>query len=322
MRCVKKRFFWWIYALCISAVALWLCYSTPFFAEIVNKSGVKVVDFENLKKDYLKDNIYYVAESDVDCIRYDSGLFEKLSVSGWAFCETEGDTSNRHVALVFNNENLTYELTPYVIYRWDVPNAVRLQLNRPDMKFTDNTGYSRRFSLLDIRDGIYDIYLCCWENETNHGMADLYRQLIKDGSNVQVVDWIAIPLDNPISATQNTQSLGYLDRVTVEGNEIKLSGWEFALNQDAISQRVYVEITDPNGNVAQYPAKMRTRTDVSTAYNNPLYAQSGYMTIFQGENFLDGTYTIRVFVENGGEVWQSKQYTAIKTGDSVEVQHG
>lgn len=309
-----------LYCFGMAIVAIWLCISTSLIARMVNGTYFKKVNFESVRKMYLKDYIYYNLSSNVDYITYDGDLLETLTVSGWAFCDTTEDYTGRHALLILKSPRCTYEIPLYTGGRFDVPIDMRRRLNRPDMKIAPNTGIVRNCSLLEIEDGVYDIYLCCWENETNHGMSDLFYQLTKKGSDVQITPWRTSALEEQVQATQEEESLGYLDGVTIKDDLVSVYGWEFIPDKDTVGQSVYVELTDSNGNTAQYPSKMKSRSDVAKAYENQIYAQSGYMTTFAKDSLQDGVSTVRVFVQNDGTVSRSKQYSIIRDGDEITVQ--
>lgn len=320
---MKKRsiIFIIIYLIGMSAIVGWICLSNKIVAKINNKEAVREVDFETERDFYLQDHIYYVAVSNVDYIRYDGGMFDKLTVNGWAFCETEEDNTNRKVSFLLKSMDKCYELIPYITIRADVPMNVPVDLNRPDMKINSNVGYARQFSLLDVKNGTYDLYLCCWENDTNHGIADLLYQLNKQEENVDIYIWRAKALDALLEVTQDIQTIGYLDKISTLDDYFVVYGWEYIPDKNCSSQEVYVEITDIDGTAKQYAAKMLTRADVARLYNNPYYAQSGYQSNIPLSDFTDGKYIVRILVENEGEIWQSKEYKMqIKEGVASKVE--
>lgn len=322
MKMKKRRIiFIVIYLIGMSAIVGWICISNKIISKINNKEAIREVDFETERDFYLQDHIYYVAISNVDYIRYDGGMFDKLSVSGWAFCETEEDNSNRKVSFLLKSTDKCYEIIPYIAIRTDVPINVPVDLNRPDMKISSNTGYVRQFSLVDVMNGTYDLYLCCWENDTNHGMADLLYQLEKKEEDVSIFIWHARELDTLLGITQAEQTIGYLDKVAILDDYIVVYGWEYVPNKNCDTQKVFVELTDINGISKQYEARMLTRADVAKVYNNPYYAQSGYQSNIPLSDFSDGKYIVRILVENEGEVCQSKEYKMqIKEGVASKVE--
>ena len=102
---MKKRniIFIVIYLIGMLVIVGWICLSNKIISKMNNNETVRVVDFETEWDFYLQDYIHYVAVSGVDYIRYDGGMFDKLSVSGWAFCETEEDNANRKVSLLLKS---------------------------------------------------------------------------------------------------------------------------------------------------------------------------------------------------------------------------
>lgn len=304
-----------MYFLSMAILVGWLVFSTPWIAQTINGKSIHEVDFADIQHKYQKDYIYYV----IDSKKYEGGMYEKFSISGWAFCETENNNSNRYSTLILRGDERTYELTPYSQSRTDVRVNVRRQLERPDMIISTYVGFIRQFSFLNIKDGIYDLYLCCWENETNYGISYTFLQIIKEGDNIEIAPWSTGNQEKPVSATRDEETLGFLDTVSVDDGMVTVSGWEFIQEMNTIDQSVYVEFTDSLGNSTQYPTKMTTRSDVANAYDDQRYAQSGYRTVFAEDEFKDDTYTVRVYVENCGDVWRSKQYTVIKAGDDITV---
>ena len=315
MNRIKKILPWTAYCLGTAVFVLWLVFSTSWIAGTINGESIREVDFASIRDKYQKDYVYYV----VDSKNYEGGMYEKFSINGWAFCETEEDNSDRYNTLILNSNERTYELIPYSQSRSDVGVNVRLQLDRPDMKISRYAGFIRQYSLLSIKDGVYDLYICCWENETNHGMTDTFCQIVKNGDEVEIVSWSTGSLAEPVAVTEEKSTLGYLDAASVAEGLVSIRGWEFVQDMDSAEQSVYVELTDLDGKATQYPTKLITRSDVANSFDNQRYAQSGYMTSFPEEELPEGETFVRVLVENGGDVWRSKPYSLYRDGDEISV---
>ena len=315
MRSGRNRIWFLFYVIGLLLLLLWLLFSTYAITKIVNGDSIKEVVFEDIRDSNEKDIIYFSTQGEVDFISYDGGMFDRLSITGWAFCETVEDNSHRKVSYLLNSENKCYELIPDIIQRTDIP------ISHPDQKVKSSyVGTLGKFSLLNIEDGIYDLYICCWENETNYGFSDMYYQLEKEGDTVQIYPWRGHRVENLVEVTQIEEPVGYLDGIDTEGEYIKIQDWEFVEGKNSDAQKVLIEFMDEMGMRMQYTTKSMKRKDVADAYNSELYLYSGILTRIPISYFTDGKYTVKILVENEGEVWQSQKYKMqIKEGVASKV---
>lgn len=305
-----------LYALGMTVILLWLLFSTRIISKAVNGDIVKISDFETLLDTYMQDDVIMNADE----FQYDGGMLDSFSVSGWALCDTEDDNTGRYSRIILRGEKC-YELTPSIEVRFDVPGWVRNNFNKPEMKISNYTGFEGSFSLLDVEDGIYDIYLCCWENEKNHGIADTLFQIEKHGRDAQVYPWRGRKVEKLFEVTQKEEPVGYLDNISMDGQNIYIKDWEFVDGRDSITQRIIIDFSDDVGTRTQYTAKSVKRRDVADIYGSELYLYSGIVTRIPVSDFTDGTYTVRILVENEGEVWASRDYKMqIKEGTASKVE--
>lgn len=310
-----KKVYLVLYCLGMVVFVAWLVFSSSWIAGAVNGKSIREVSFADIKDKYMKDYVFCYIDNNI----YEGGMLERWTIEGWALCYTTENTSDRYSSVILSGNEHSYELMPFSEARLDIPVAIPKNLNQPDMKISGSTGFVRQFSLLGIKNGVYDMYLCCWENETNHGMSDTFYQIIKNDSDVEIVPWSTNALKETVSAIREEGTRGHLDEVSVNDGLVRMRGWEFVPEMDSKEQSVYVELTDLRGNVIQYPAKMMTRSDVAKSYDDQRYAQSGYMTCFPEEEIQNGQYFVRILLESSGDIWCSKTYSIYRNEDKITI---
>ena len=166
-------------AFCVSAIALliYLLFANPivgFFAS----SNIRKIDALPQRED----KVYSVAES--LSFQSDDGLPDFFILTGWGFCETKEDNANREFFVIFANDKNIYSLEigkDYQETRMDVKNAyATLFIPSADV------GFDRVLvSTIGMKNGIYDMYFYCKENETNSGIINTGVQLEKTSSGIR-----------------------------------------------------------------------------------------------------------------------------------------
>ena len=180
-------------------------------------------------------------------------------------------------------------------------------------------GYSGDFTFINVNDGVYDMFLYCWENDDNYGLAYTGLQFIKQGNDMSCSKWQSSLLDINFDNFELEKNRCSLGSVTVNKENIEISGWVLVLDLNSDNQNVYIELQSEKGEIIYYSSKSMRRADVAKVFNNDLYINSGYKAVIPFENISDGTYTIRILLENESKVWASIQYKVVKTEEAVEL---
>lgn len=314
----------YLYVLGMICLIVWLIFSTSIVATIANRGQVKTADLGNILDTYCSDNrVYYSMISGVDYITYTGGILESIIFNGWAFCETREDNSNRWISFVLHNaqEGNCYEITPDVIERYDVPSNLPSIMGRTEMDIPSaNVGFSGEFSMLGIKNGVYDLYIICCENDKNYGLVDTWYQLDKQGADVEVHPYNAQIVDQRFEINREERPKGELQGASIRDGKIDLYGWSCIEGKTCNTQAVYVEFTGSENQSSQYTAKSALRKDIVDKLNSDQYMRSGWGAQIATDELADGTYTVRILIANDGEVWSTQPYIITKEADSITLQ--
>lgn len=201
-----------------------------------------------------------------------SDSLESLSVSGWAFCETEGSNANKTYDIILQNDKDTYALQIPAIPRIDVASSF------PDRNVASaQNGIECKASTIGVKDGIYHLCVYVWENEDTYGLIDTGRKLIKTKNRFEEYQFERITegfnaQTSPLVKNSTTVSL--------ENGLLQLSGWCFVEDQDTYDQQVWVMLLTEDGERA-YAARKSARSDVASHFGNDDYWYSGYTVQIQ-----------------------------------------
>jgi len=309
----KKKIFL-IYIGMMAVFVLWLICSNSVIVSISGAAKLKEVEFE---KSLFKDDIYYA----IDTIEILHNFPECLDISGFAFAETEVDNSNKSVSIFLKGKDICYQAECNLFPK----NSIHKRF--PHNHILGRTvGFMADISTLGMKDGVYDLYVYCKENEENYGIANadygasnVGLRIEKRGTTLSYYPWEAEQRSELLIPSQGETAVGAVDSASVEDDRLSVWGWAFAEGQDCAAQTVYLELTDEQGEVRQYTTKSAFRDGVVAEYKSTLYRNSGYRTSISLEDIADGTYTMRAILENGGKVWASQSYSLTKQGNTVQL---
>jgi hypothetical protein len=105
-------------------------------------------------------------------------LLYTVEFTGWAFFLSEHAINNKEIKLVFDSGDNRYEAETELQERFDLW-AVLQENNIPGYKH----GFITKFSPLQMKNGIYKLYLFCYENEMTSGIVDTQLMFIKTYRN-------------------------------------------------------------------------------------------------------------------------------------------
>lgn len=285
-----------LYCIGMAAVLIWLWISTPL---IIWSSGAlppKEIDFPI---DWCKDPVLGGMDSVTPC----GDLAENVALSGWAMVDAELEAPDRYSRCILRGESHCYELQTAGDSYYGRPD---LELYFSDKKIPENVAYGLKgnFSLLGVEDGLYKVYLKCWENEDHYGLAESTVWIKKEGSIIEKYEWRAEPCNGP-AVTEDAPCIGNIDYSWIEEGTFMFGGIAFAEGVESSQSKTYAELTDKAGNTVYYKTNWLLRRDIGELFNDARYIDSGYSVRFPAEELPDGTYTLRLLVENGGRVWAS-----------------
>ncbi len=310
----KKIIFVVFYLALMAAFILWLTCSNFIIISIRGASKLETIDFE---ESLFKDDIYY----GIDTIEVMNNLTECIDITGWAYVETEVDNSNKSVSIILEGDDICYQADCKIF-----PKASMRKMFSQHRILGKMHGFMSDISTIGMKDGVYDLYIYCKENEENYGISNadygasnVGIQIEKRGSTLIYYPWKAEQRSELLNPSRSEAVVGAVDSAGVEDDRLNIWGWAFAEGQDCAAQTVYLELTDEQGGARQYTTKSAVRDSVAQEYKSALYQKSGYRTSIPVEEIDDGTYTMRAILENDGEVWASQAYRLTKQGDAVQL---
>ena len=314
----KKQVLLAIYILVMTLLVVWLFNSDNIISNFINQDRINLVNFYDILDSYMKDKVEYSAQGVVDFWVYSGGMAQKVNLTGWGFCQTKVNNDNRSLTLLLNStENeRCYAISLDLTHRPDIPFS-HASMDIP----TDYVGYENTLSLLTIENGIYDIYMCCWENSENHGISYSGWQLEKNGDDIEFHTWrdVSTMLEVNLQVTDSERPIGYLDSISSEDNYFRIQDWVFVNEQNCEEQEVVIEFKDDEGKSKQFSTAPMLRTDVAALYNDNKYAMSGYKMRIPVDYLNDGHYLVSVLVGIKGIVYCSESYDAMKTGTEITL---
>lgn len=143
------------HAIFIALFVLLLILSNPIVASIsTDDVHIGMAHMEG------SDAVHYYIDSMV--ARND--LQEKIMISGWAFCETGRDNTNREVWIILDSDDKVYSIKANLYERDDIQKAF------PELEVRGTRqGFLVEFSTLNIRSGTYGMWVYCKENDMDAG---------------------------------------------------------------------------------------------------------------------------------------------------------
>ena len=127
---------------------------------------------------YKFDNLSNELNYKLDLFNENQDILSTVELIGWAFIPSQQANDNKEIKLVFVSEDNRYEVNTALQERFDI-RAV-LQENKVHGY---KHGFRTRFSPLQMKNGIYKLYLFCYENEEISGMVDTGEMYLKTYRN-------------------------------------------------------------------------------------------------------------------------------------------
>lgn len=90
-----------------------------------------------------------------------------IEVSGYAFIPTGQESKNKAIKLVFISAEDTYEVGSEVLDRFELRD-----LYKQEGIIGINHGFITRFSPIKMKNGVYKLFIYCYENEDTAGIFD------------------------------------------------------------------------------------------------------------------------------------------------------
>lgn len=316
----KRKVAFAAYAVAMASLLIWLFFSNSIIVDLSKKNSFREIIWDD---ELLHDDVDFYLEGGE--IQIGNDLLETFGISGWAFVDTEEDNSDRYASVILKGDDVCYEskFTNY-IKRTDA----RSYASNGKLK-SYMVGIANDFSTVNIKDGVYDLYISCRENEMNYGITDTGHsmkyfgiQVEKSGKLLKQYMWRAKQITSVIKISEKDYTLGgidsfWTDLLETEDGRLNVRGWVSVKNLNCDTQEVYIEVKGQDGSVTQYTTKKVLREDVANKYETENYKKSGYKTSIPIENISNGQYFVKVLLKNENKVWSSKPYMLKKSDDEI-----
>lgn len=299
---MKKRFTIkkWCYFISLFSFLLLFIYANQIVGLFVEGNVMLMkADINN----YKKDRIFF----SIDSIRFRDDLLGKIDILGWAFGETEKDNSEKEIWLIFKEDGRDYLYkykANFIYYRPDVYNAYRENTRVRGVYH----GLKCSLSTVSMKNGIYNLYVYCKENNENYGVIDTGIKIKKDAGKIYKYTWNSAP--QSVIETQATEknNRSTIDSVSITDEGcLKIVGWAFIDGLETADQSVYVRLLSEDGTTATYNTQSVSRPDVGKAYKNDIYNESGFKAVIPIDMLPAGDIKIEILVENDGNIYKAQK---------------
>jgi len=160
---------------------------------------------------------------------------------------------------------------------------------------------------VDVKNGVYKIYLYCKENAENYGLVDINQMIKKDGRGISIYNWHSTA-QNGIESNKVGYAKCSIDSGFIDDNKyLQIKGWTFVEGQRTAEQAVFVRLNYENGKSVTYNTQSYYRYDVGTAFKNIIYDKSGFTAIIPKDELQDGNIQIDVLVKNGDSIYLAEK---------------
>ena len=166
MKRIKNPTYWLITILLV----LLFVFANDIALAIPLKETYQLKEIELNKYDEFAKDFYLKIES----IYTKQDIFITTEISGYALIQPDQASPNKAIKLVFSSDDKRYEVDASIIDRFNLNSLYR------DKGIVGiNHGFITRFSPLKMENGVYKLYIYCYENENTIGFMDTNRYFEK-----------------------------------------------------------------------------------------------------------------------------------------------
>ena len=282
-------------------------YGLVYTGEMLKKdsNGISPYSWISSKSNITETEIWENSKYVIDSISFTKE--GNMQITGWAFVEGKNTLSQHvYVRLTYaNGESETYNTES--VQRFDVGNAYKSDLY-------NNSGFKAIIPSEVIVDG--DIKIEILIETDGNVYLDPYVSFYKTGntefdSNVSnnKKECTEIDLLTTLEDIEMSDNLKFhFDSCSVDKNLV-INAWAFITDVDSALTDIYLAITTADGSTRVYTTSKMSRPDVAEAYENNLYAESGFTAVIPMKNISKGENTITVIADYGQILRATKPYT-------------
>jgi len=166
MKKTDKIFYW---VITVSFVLLFV-FANDIILSIPLKETYRLKEVESTKYDEYKRDF----EAKIESFYVKQDIFFTTEFSGYAFIPTNQASKDKTIKLIFVSNNKRYEVDTSIIERFNLRDLFH------ERSIVDiNHGFITRFSPIKMENGIYKLYIYCYENDDIIGFMDTNRSFEK-----------------------------------------------------------------------------------------------------------------------------------------------
>jgi len=271
---------------------LYLIYANKIVASIFNRSyPLKEINLEEIE---VKDAVYY----GLDTINYQNDFAERVNISGWAFCETEYDNSDKEKYVVLVSTDKSYIVSGTKSVRSDI----QRQFSERGYKTKGtNSGFDMLFSTVDMENGIYEICLYIKENEQNYGFARTGNKFYKNNKEIVELKNEPVEIHKPIV---NDEAIKFnIDGIVFDEGNLTIKGWGTKVGAEKLNDEMFLCIEN-NGEIRYFEITTGARKDIANAFGEE-YMYSGINCNIPLGYLENGELNIYLVLNNNGNLYQT-----------------
>lgn len=196
--------------------------------------------------------------------------FEIVSWSGWAFVESEEDNSEKVIYIILQDENNNaYKYQSALSIRNDV-------FSTYNNKMASNLcGFDIEFSVANLPDGKYSVYIEVIENENHWGRARFPLKMEKSGGSF-TPDYDTKIVENVLSSECSDIKFSYTKEVNTANGNLEIDGWSIIEGNDSENQFPLIQICTIDNQLITYAPMRYNRLDIAQAFDSSQYIECGF----------------------------------------------
>lgn len=219
-------------------------------------------DYQSIGKAYFHLLSYEINEKD---------LKETITLTGWAFAETEEDNSLKRGNLILKGRKNTYMTSELSFFFSSIQNEVS---DWKEIQGSSNN-FAVTFSTVNLPPDDYEIYVYVEENENNRGIVDTGAGFRKNGvrmKNYTSVTFCGVP---DVSTIDTRFDDGWWNLSSCD-SYFKITGWQIKKGITSENFTYYGIFVGENGDVLSFKLPGENYTSLAEQFGDAKYISSGF----------------------------------------------
>ena len=277
-----------VFALSLVCYIIYLLSINGIIASLHSDNPLEKINFNELKS--TQEGKYDIKIEYVE-------FYDVFNTTGWAYCVTDSPEDGKPVSIVFRGENSSY-----------ASKAITQHTLEAGQVFGYNSDRTFRFqhttSLIELPNGLYDLYLYCEENENDTMLVNLGKRFEKKYAQFNEIG--NVPFEKDLELEYTDRVLGGIATTKVnDGENFSGYGWICLDGYDATYQRVLMRIYREDSTYETYLIDTVDRRDVVDHFEEYKYLYSGFEYEIPSEPYAGETVQLEIIVEQNGHYYSN-----------------